>query len=353
MNIQELKKLAKALSTKEKNKSYEFSLEEINPETQETISKVVKFNEQEMNETLRTELFELCGSHYGYEANKNTLFQLISETVDIILPRAVEKFFEGYMTVKTIGANDIPEITLNNARKNRKRAKTFVTKVSSAGVYEVFRLAKAGKFTLEVNAFGSAAQLQFEEFMKDSVDWQEMMEIIEEGFEDVIYSEILKAFDKVRKSLPTKNFATTDNFDNVALEKVLSTISAYGPATIFCTETFARTITEGSDWASEDEKKARRNVGYLANYKNAKIVILPQSFEDETNTVELVDNSIGLILPAGRGDIFQVIMQGDTYIKDVDNSDWSKEIQTYKRLGVAVIAYNDIGYYEITSLANK
>lgn len=338
MNLKELKKLTKAITSYGKKNSTNFSLQGV----------VLSY--EAMNETLKEEINSMCqGGYIDYERNKLDLFELIQESVDAILPPELEKFFEGFCDVKQYGNNDKPEITLKKTNKNL-RARSFVTKVSPAGVYEVFRLSKQGKFTIEMQAVGGAAQISLEDFLNGRIDWNEMLEVITLGMQDRLYEEIMATLAKIERSLPTANKGSSANFDPKPFEKVLGTVSIYGSPIIYCTEVFAREITEGTDWASEDEKKARRNVGYLANYKNAKIVILPQSFKDETNTEKVIDDSKAYIFPAGRQGLIQIALQGDTQVKDIDNEDWSKEIQTYKKFGLAAIVFNDIATYEITSL---
>lgn len=339
MNFSELKKLSLALAQKKKTGSVaNYSVEN------------VVLTEEAMNETLRQELFEMCKDYYTYEENKWKLFSLISETIDAILPPELDKFFEGYADIKAYGETDKPEITLKRDNKNL-RARSFITKVSPAGIYETFRLGKEGRFTIEMTAVGGAGEIAFEDFLTGRVDWNEILDIIAKGIEDRIYEELLAVVDKTEKSLPDANKGTSSDFDPKALEKVLDVVSVYGSPIIFCTETFAREITEGTDWASEKEKEARRNTGYLANYKNAKIVILPQSFTDETNTTKVVDSSKAYIFPEGRQGIFQIALQGATHVKDIEsNSAWAKEIHTYKKFGVAAIVYNDIATYTITNL---
>ena len=44
-----------------------------------------------LNETLRNEMNELAGTFALYRENKNTIFSLIEETMDDILPKKVEE----------------------------------------------------------------------------------------------------------------------------------------------------------------------------------------------------------------------------------------------------------------------
>lgn len=340
MEIKELKKLASALySTQKAGVASNFSVEG------------TVLTQEAMQETLRSELYELCKTRSGYEKNKWDLFDLISETIDAKMPKELENWFEGFVTINQFGENDKPEITLKKDSKNL-RARKFITKVSPAGVYETFRLSKEGKFTIEMAAVGGAAQIAFEDFLTGRVDWNELLEVVSLGIQDNIYDEVLKTLEKCENDLPTANKAESTNFDAAALNRVLKVVSAYGDPIIYCTDTFAREITEGSDWASEEEKNARRNKGYLANYKNAKIVILPQSYTDETNSTTVVDDSKAYIFPQGREGIIQVALQGSTHVNEIPSqADWSKELHTYKKFGVAGISFNDICTYTITSLA--
>lgn len=343
MNFENIKGLVKALNT---GTDFSFSAKNVSGEdVTQTISK------EAIQETLREELLEMCKSKGQYERHKWDLFDLISETIDKKMPKELDKFFNGFSKVTQYGESDKPEITIKRDSRN-KRARTFVTKVSPAGVYEVFKLAKDKKFIVEMTAVGGACQIAFEDFLTGRVDWNEMLEVIQLGMEDRIYDEILATLAKVEASLPAANKKTSATFDSAMFEKLLGVVGVYGSPVVFCTEVAARVITEGADWASEKEKVARRNVGYLANYKGAKIVILPQSFTDETNETKVVDDSKLYIMPAGREPIFHVALQGATHVRETENEDWSKELQTYKKFGVSAVVYNDITTYTITDLKN-
>ena len=94
-----------------------------------------------LNETLRQELNELCGSNSAYRENKNTIFSLIEQTLDDVLPKKVAENYMQFADVQVFEQGNRPifkrRLTSNN------RAKQFVTRVGLAGVYEVFKLGKA------------------------------------------------------------------------------------------------------------------------------------------------------------------------------------------------------------------
>ena len=61
-----------------------------------------------INETLREELKELCGTNALYRENKNTIFSLIEQTLDEVLPRKITEDYMQFAEVKVFGQGDKP-----------------------------------------------------------------------------------------------------------------------------------------------------------------------------------------------------------------------------------------------------
>ena len=57
-----------------------------------------KFSYADLNETLRGELRELAGTYSLYRENKNTIFALLEETIDDVLPKEIEDDFYDVIT---------------------------------------------------------------------------------------------------------------------------------------------------------------------------------------------------------------------------------------------------------------
>lgn len=342
MNITELKKLGKAIVS---GKTYSMTFSRDGETIQEELSS------QKMNEVFLDEIIKMVneGPH-SYERHKLDLFDLIQESLDVKVPKEIEKWFEGFAETRQYGYADKPLITVNRARKYLRERAT-VTQVSRAGVYEVFKLPKEGNIDVHMKTIGGAAQISFSDLTTGRVDWNLLIDIVTMGMQDRIYDEILAAFNTIETNLPSNNKAESANFEPKSLEKIMASVQPYGTPVIFCTEVFAREITEGADWASEKEKEARRNVGYLANYKGAKIVILPQTWEDETNTKKKMDDSKAYILADTGDKPIKLCFQGGTYVRDVEQtSDWATEIHSFRSFAAVILASNDIGTYTITSL---
>ena len=309
-----------------------------------------KFSYADLNETLRSELKEIAGTYQLYRENKNLVFSLIEETIDDVLPRKVMEQYGQFAEVKTFAQGDKPVFTQRITEAAKRRAKQFITKVGIAGVYEVFKL--DGKtFEVPTSAFGGAAQIGFEEFLDGRVDFADVLDIVMEGLDRCVYIEIERALKGAIVNLPTANQTTQTNFNEVEMDKLIAIADSYGHSTIYCTYEFAATMVPDAGWRSDDMKNQRWNNGYLANYKGHSVIVLPQSFEDETNSVKVIDPSYAWVIPTGASKPVRIALEGGTIVNEYVNRDLSREVQVYKKLGVAAIITNNICVYRNTSLS--
>ena len=309
-----------------------------------------KFSYADLNETLRSELKEIAGTYQLYRENKNLVFSLIEETIDDVLPRKVMEQYGQFAEVKTFAQGDKPVFTQRITEAAKRRAKQFITKVGLAGVYEVFKL--DGKtFEVPTSAFGGAAQIGFEEFLDGRVDFADVLDIVMEGLDRCVYIEIERALKGAIVNLPTANQTTQTQFNEVEMDKLIAIADSYGHSTIYCTYEFAATMVPEEGWRSNDMKNQRWNNGYLANYKGHSVIVLPQSFEDETNSKKVIDPSYAWVIPTGASKPVRIALEGGTIVNEYVNRDLSREVQVYKKLGVAAIITNNICVYRNTSLS--
>ena len=311
-----------------------------------------KFSYAELNETLRSELRELAGTYALYRENKNTIFSLIEETIDDVLPKKVLEQYGQFAEIKTFAQGDKPVFTQRITTAAKRRAKQFITKVGLAGVYEVFKL-DGKSYEVPTSAFGGAAQIGFEEFLDGRVDFADVLDIVMEGLDECVYLEIERALKGAVTSLQAANKATENSFVESAMDNLISIADSYGQATIYCTYEFAATMVPAQGWVSDDMKNQKWNNGYLANYKGHRVIVLPQSYEDETNAVKVIDPAYAWIIPTGGNDKpVKVAFEGQAIVNEYVNRDLSREVQVYKKLGVAAIITNNICVYVNTSLSN-
>lgn len=309
-----------------------------------------KFSYADLNETLRNELRALAGTYSLYRENKNTIFALMEQTIDDVLPKKVLEQYGQFAEIKTFAQGDRPIFTQRITMAAKRRAKQFVTKVGLAGIYEVFKL-DGKSYEVPTSAFGGAAQIGFEEFLDGRVDFADVLDIVMEGLDECVYLEIERALKGAVTSLQDANKTSQTSFVETEMDRLIQIADSYGQATIYCTYEFAATMVPAEGWISNEMKNQKWNNGYLGNYKGHRVIVLPQSYEDETNSKKVIDPSYAWIIPTGGNDKpVKVAFEGDTIVREYDNKDMSKEIQIYKKLGVAAIITNNICVYRNTSL---
>ena len=309
------------------------------------------FSYDQLNDTLRKEFLEYAADYRSFCENKNLIFAIIEETLDEVLPKKVEQAYSAFAEVKTFAQGDKP--AFRRKVNSRQRAKQFITRVGLAGVYEVFKLGGAETFEVPTSAIGGAAQIGFEEFLDGRADFAELTSIVMEGMDELIYQEVAEAMMNSIDQLPTNNQVIANEFDEAAMDHLIMIASAYGVPTIYCTEEFAARMVPETGWLTDGMKEQIWNNGRLANYKGKRVVILPQTFTDETNTKRIIDPAYAWVIPSGANEKpVKIAFEGNTHVRDVEsNHDWSREIQVYKKVGVVAMLANNICVYNDTSLS--
>ena len=341
MEFNDILQLAKTVAKADPSKPVAYSFKDKN------------FGYSEMNETLRAEFKALAPDYRTYKINQNTIYALIEQTVDEVLPNRVMAQYGQFADIKTFAQGQKPIFTQKITQASRNRAKQFIGKVGLAGLYEVFKL-DGRSYEVTTNAIGGAAQVGFEEFLDGRVDFADILNIVLEGLDQCIYMEIEKQLIGAAANVQSSNvnnISTQTGFNEKEMDRLLSISDSYGGrATIYCTFEFAATMIPSDNRWSNDMKNAMWNNGYLGAYKGHQVIVLPQSFEDETNAKKVIDPSYAWIIPTGAEKPIKIAFEGGTIVDEYTNYDRSKEVQIYKKVGVRAIFSNDICVYRNTSL---
>ena len=308
------------------------------------------FGYSELNETLRTEFAALAPDYRTYKTNQNTIFALLEQTIDDVLPARVLQQYSQFAEIKTFRQGEKPIFTQKITQASKRRAKQFIGKVGLAGLYEVFKL-DGQSYEVTTNAIGGAAQIGFEEFLDGRVDFAEVLNIVMEGLDECIYIEIEKQLIGAVNNVIGANKTAQTAFVETEMDRLISIADAYGRSQIYCTFEFAATMVPSQGWVSEEMRNQKWNNGYLANYKGHQVIVLPQSFEDETNTTKVIDPSYAWIIPTGADKPVKIAFEGGAIADEYTNYDRSREVHIYKKVGVRAIFSNAICVYRNTALS--
>ena len=344
LDIKELKKMAKVLATADKNAPVCYSNDGVN------------LSYRQIEETFRKELNELAGNAKDYRANKNLIFELVEEVIDEYLPATMKIAYDQFAEVKTFGNNE-QVLFRRKLTNSRLRAKQFVTRAGLAGHYEVFKLANRGEETFEVrtSAVAAAAQIGIEEFMDGRVDFAELTQIVLDGMNELVFEEIGECLKEGIEQLPAAQRVASNGFTEALFDELLIKAEAFGTPQIYCTYEMAVKMVPQEAWKYTEAMKDELNrTGRLASYKGRNIIVIPQGFKDETLTTKVIDPGFIWVVPSGANfKPVKVALQGPTMLKEIDNLDWSKDIQAYKKVGVSCIMDNNVFCYVDTSLQGK
>ena len=303
-----------------------------------------------LNKTFINELNELGSTPQLFRENQNLIYTLLEVGLTEVLPVKILQNYGQFADVKTYAQGTKPVFKVKISEASRKRAKQFVTKVGLAGRYETFKL---DGYSLEVptSAYGGAARIEWEEMLDGTFTLNDYYNLVLEGLDESVYREIAKSLKAAVQDIKDVNKTRQTTFIENEMDRLIQTADAYGKSTIYCTFEFASTMIPSQEWASNSMKEQIWNNGYFTTYKGHNVIILPQSFEDETNAKKVIDPSIAYIIPTGAEKPVKVAFEGSAQVKSFENRDWSTELNTYQKLGVATYLVNPgICVYENTSL---
>ena len=313
------------------------------------------YTQEQAEEALRKIFRELAPNYDAYRRNKLTIFELMQETIDEILPNRVIASIGRFAEVKQFAQGTQPVF---RQRLGEQRGKSFVTQVGLSGIYETFRL-DTTTLAVPTKAHGGAAIIEFERFLDGLENLDELLTVMQEGLEDLFYTEVQDALIATFDNLPSPNQFSGSGFIADEFMNLVNVAKAYGPnVNVYCTPQFASQITTSggffgdSGWSVAEQQELREK-GYIGKFRGANINVMPQSFVDQTNTEYVIHPGYAYIVPSGgRGDerIVKIAMEGQTIIDEYKNADRSMEIQMYKKFGVAVLNTNYYCIYRDLSL---
>ena len=307
-------------------------------------------------------LNEKAGSINQFMKNRYDLYQIMIETIDEVVPN---RTIEALAPIAEIRQVPQGQKTIFKQRVGRQRAKKFLTQVGLSGVYETFRLDEK-EFEVKVHARGGATTLDFERMLDGAEVLAEYMDVLMEGLADSVWAEVQQA---LRAAINTMGVSTTNMYSDSSfvadhMVKLCNVVKAYGGgAVIFAPPEFVAAmgpdvivpITAASNTALSimpvrDDVESIHRTGYINLFRGVPIVQIPQSYVDEKNQETLIDPQLAYILPTGGEKVVKVVFEGDTQIYDWVNKDNSLEINVYKKMGVAILAYNNWGIYRNTGV---
>ena len=319
------------------------------------------FSYQNVEDALRGELRKMAGSVNEFMRNRYDIYDIIIKTADAVIPEKTIALLGQFAEIQSVPQG---QKVMFKTRTGKMRAKKFLTQVGLSGVYEAFRLDEK-TFEIKMGAVGGAATIDFCRYLDGAADMAELMDIIVEGLSDAIFLEVQKALiASLNVTRPVATVVDQNGFDTDKMFKLCALAKQYGNgAVIFAPSEFVAAMgpdaivpvpasgNYGGVYHPQDID-AIHNTGYVNLFRGTPIVQIPQSYVDETDTKVWIDPSVAYVLPTGGEKVVKVVLEGETQIKDHNNYDNSMEIHVWKKMGCAILSYNNWGIYKNEDISN-
>jgi len=254
-------------------------------------------------------------NRYQYERNKVDLFELLSQNLDEVLPQSLTSALDMFTEIMRVPQGSRPEFRVT---RGKQRGKQFVTRATESGNYETFRLDR-DRFDLHIFAIGGAGTVDFERYLDGIENITDIYEVINEGMVDRIFELVQEMLLSAWKKMLPANKVRGNNFSPTAMKKLCNTVAAYGSPVIYCSADFAAEMVNAIVYnnttkISDQDVIDIRERGYVGKFQGVPVVIMPQSFTDETNEKLVMNPSFAYVIPTGKEKMIKLIFEGNSSI---------------------------------------
>ena len=315
------------------------------------------FSIEQVDAALVDSFKALASSYNQFMKNRYDIYEILTETVDEIVPNRVMDAVGIFADVRQVGQG---EKVVFKQSIGKNRAKKFLTRVGLSGVYETFRL-DTTNFEIPAYAIGGACTIDFERMLDGAESMAELMEVMTDGLTDSIYIEVQKALRAAINTIkPTAN-KYSGSWDANQMLRLCNIVKSYGQgATIFAPPEFiaamgpdaivpVSTGTGQGIYHPQDIDRIHYQ-GYINIFRGNPVVAFRQSYVDDENTKVAIDPQFAYILPTGGERVVKVVLEGATQVRDWENKDGSMEIHFYKKMGAGILATRNWAIYQNTGI---
>lgn len=303
------------------------------------------FSTGEVDKAIQAGLKEyLDVSERGMRRLRAEDFDIIEEVIEELTPAAVEDIVGQFAEIRTFGRNE--QVMFNIKHVGKARVMKAIVPGARAGIYKARRLDQ-GHLQMDTQVETVGYALSLEDLLTGRVTIQDYVQLVTQGFVEVIYQRMIQALKAGSMAAPANNKAGAVEYEDKAISKALDSVvrivSAYGTPTIFAFETTASQIANvsGTTGFITDQNDIR-DYGYVTKYKGRNVVVLPNFLTDNSNSKWVFDEEVIYVLPANEKPI-KVAFAGDLHVQEVAIPSGGVEFHAHREVGVGVLMAQAIG----------
>lgn len=310
-----------------------------------------KYSTKDANEVLRNALVELNGGSTKIDfktlrRHKIEMFELIEEILENTILEGLpdDNFFKQFVDYKNLKLGDknlfyVPDNTM------------LVVSEIADGTTDLRRqrLDVGGYTSIPTSWKGVKVYEHLTRLLSGRVDFDEMLDALEEAFRVRMNDEIYNAFVGSFNSLPIE-FVTSGAFDEDALIEIIEHVEAASgkSAIIAGTRKALRKVKTAVE--AESAKEDMYKMGYYGTFAGTPMVRIKQVHNVGTFDFKLSDNDIYVVTTDEKP--IKVVNEGEVRILSNDamnNVDLTQDYLSAMRYGVGVVVTDLYGKYNISS----
>lgn len=300
------------------------------------ISSDKKYSGDERREGMNRLLAELGKD---FRRNKITIFEIIEQTMAQELPKRLNDSIGRFAEVKTFDDGETMKFVLKNGKI---KAVTIALGSSSKRQRVDNRTVTIDVVAIQAKVYDTISRIR-----SGQADFVELMDDAMEAVEDELYKNVASAMKGAYGSMPTANVHTAATLEASEFDKLINIVKAYGSPVIYGTfRGLASLPVDNSDASKNDV----REKGYVGKYKGVDVIEIANSFEDEENTIPVIDDQYIYVIPAGKDKLVKVGLEGSPYVQDKEGEDWTQNFTFMQQSGVAILTHNNFAIYKNSSL---
>jgi len=277
-----------------------------------------------------------------YRRNKIELFELLEQNLEEVLPQSIANALDMFTEVIRVPQGSRLEFRVT---RGKQRGRQFVTRATESGNYETFRLDR-DRFDVYTQAIGGAGYVDFERYLDGVESMTDIYDVIQQGIIDRIFEMVqetlLNSWNLAGR--PAKNKVIASGFDPAAMVKLCNVVAAYGSPVIYCSPEFAAEMVNAIVYntavkISDQDMIEVRERGYIGRFRGFPVVVMPQSYTDETNEKSVMNPSFAYVIPAGKEKLIKLGFEGSPYFREWDDHEGDNSIvlQGYLKVGVGMV----------------
>lgn len=281
-------------------------------------------------------------SYRAFESNKNAVFALIEEAMEVIVPRNLEQMLS-FAEIKNTNFGDTLSFTITDS-------KNFRVASVCAGNGDLRRQTILNKkLILNPEKMGVKFYVELENLLAGRVDWNIFVDRLLKSMADEVMVKVHKALTGGYNQLSAK-YKITGTYEEEKLIDLVSRVKAKcgGEVKIYGTLKALGKISN-IEKTGETGKSDMYHKGYVGRFFSTEVEELKQVINGEDEFV-LKDDLI-LVVPVDGESIVKVGIEGTPVIienRDGNRTDLSEEYTMIQGIAVAAVVADNFGAYVLS-----